>query len=547
MAHLKQNHRLCRSQAGLDPETSQSPLSVVNAYHQRSKHGTHGYAAGPASLDWDAQPNPYRRYEGCSTLLLPFCSPEISYASLFENHIPATPLNLNSIAQLLEYALSLSAIKVFGADSWTVRCNPSSGNLHPTEAYLVCGQLEHLQSGVYHYQSERHQLARRARLHTANLDGHAYIVLSSVHWREAWKYGERAFRYCQLDIGHALAALRYSAAMLGWQLNIESSITDEAIAALCGIDRTQDFDGVEPETPDVLLRIGESKRLSDVDVAAALEGAEWFGRPSLLDPRPFYEWKIIDQVSLASRKIRPTEEIAQPTPISRRPTGININAAQLIKQRRSALAFQSEETMDQHSFFSILSALLPHWRALPFDILPHAPRVHPVLFIHRVEDIAPGLYCLPRNENTLPSLTHAMRDQFLWQQINEQLPVYLLQEGDARQISKQISCHQAIASDSAFSLGMLAEFNTTLSGDTNAWRYRELYWEAGLLGQALYLEAEARGYRGTGIGCFLDDLFHELLGLKNQQFQSLYHFTVGTPVVDSRITTLSPYSGRNTS
>jgi hypothetical protein len=94
---------------------------------------------------------------------------------------------------------------------------------------------------------------------------------------------------------------------------------------------------------------------------------------------------------------------------------------------------------------------------------------------------------------------------------------------------------------------MLAEFSSTLSSDSQAWRYRELYWEAGILGQVLYLQAEAHGYRGTGIGCFLDDQFHQLLGLVDQQFQDLYHFTVGTAVVDERITTLSPYSHRKES
>ena len=37
------------------------------------------------------------------------------------------------------------------------------------------------------------------------------VVLSSIHWREAWKYGERAYRYCQHDAGHAIAATRYAA------------------------------------------------------------------------------------------------------------------------------------------------------------------------------------------------------------------------------------------------------------------------------------------------------------------------------------------------
>jgi len=65
------------------------------------------------------------------------------------------------------------------------------------------------------------------------------------------------------------------------------------------------------------------------------------------------------------------------------------------------------------------------------------------------------------------------------------------------------------------------------------------------LGQALYLEAEAAGVRGTGIGCFFDDAVHDILGLSGDQFQSLYHFTVGGPVDDDRLATLPPYSHLN--
>ena len=57
----------------------------------------------------------------------------------------------------------------------------------------------------------------------------------------------------------------------------------------------------------------------------------------------------------------------------------------------------------------------------------------------------------------------------------------------------------------------------------------------------LYLEAEAAGYRGTGIGCFFDDSVHELLGFTGEQFQCLYHFTIGKPLDDQRIQTLPAY------
>ena len=69
-----------------------------------------------------------------------------------------------------------------------------------------------------------------------------------------------------------------------------------------------------------------------------------------------------------------------------------------------------------------------------------------------------------------------------------------------------------------------------------------MHWEAGLIGQALYLFATAAGFAGTGTGCFFDDDVRALLGLsENTQFADIYHFTVGAPVEDARMLTLPPY------
>jgi hypothetical protein len=72
--------------------------------------------------------------------------------------------------------------------------------------------------------------------------------------------------------------------------------------------------------------------------------------------------------------------------------------------------------------------------------------------------------------------------------------------------------------------------------------YRNLFWEAGLVGQVLYLEAEEAGIRATGIGCYFDDPVHEVFGILSRDWQSFYHFTVGGPVEDNRLTTLPPYN-----
>jgi len=87
---------------------------------------------------------------------------------------------------------------------------------------------------------------------------------------------------------------------------------------------------------------------------------------------------------------------------------------------------------------------------------------------------------------------------------------------------------------------MLAEFDASLQTFGPAF-YRHLFWESGVVGQVLYLAAEATGARATGIGCFYDDPVHETLGLTDHSFQSLYHFTVGRPVDDPRLTTEPGY------
>ena len=92
------------------------------------------------------------------------------------------------------------------------------------------------------------------------------------------------------------------------------------------------------------------------------------------------------------------------------------------------------------------------------------------------------------------------------------MPLYVLALGDCRQAAAHVSCFQEIAGDSAFSLGMVADFTRTLE-EEGAWAYRRLFWETGLIGQVLYLEAEAAGVRSTGMGCYFDDLVHRLLDL----------------------------------
>ena len=141
------------------------------AYHHRSKHRVNQYAPGPTGLDWGNQPDPFRVFQGAVQLKLPLAADSLvtRYNDLRQGNLPPpSRFDLDHAAVLFELSLGLSAWKSYGAKRWALRCNPSSGNLHPTEGYLLCPRLPGLSAGVYHYLSRDHLLEQRAAVDDPN-------------------------------------------------------------------------------------------------------------------------------------------------------------------------------------------------------------------------------------------------------------------------------------------------------------------------------------------------------------------------------------------
>src|SRR5688572_13279476 len=246
--------------------TCGNPVDVVLEYHSRTKHHLHRFAASSGYLDWATQPDPFRTFDGAERIVLPLSAERIAsarYTDLYHpGRVAAVPFNRDSVGALLELALGLSAWKEYEQTRWALRCNPSSGNLHPTEGYVVVPAIPGLEAGVYHYLSRDHCLERRCTVEGGDLEAllpnSLLVGLSSIHWREAWKYGERAFRYCQHDIGHAIATVRFAAAALGWKARL-LDVSDTAITEVLGIGREDDFSGIDKadrEHPAALMLVG---------------------------------------------------------------------------------------------------------------------------------------------------------------------------------------------------------------------------------------------------------------------------------------------------
>lgn len=540
-----------------------SAMEIVKHYHAHSKHSFYGYAPGPETLDWDGQPNPFRSFEGSFSIPLPLDinQPSVDYYALLATE-PAQhhAVDIRSIAALLRYALGLSAWKQYGSDRWSLRVNPSSGNLHPTEAYLLFFEdYAGIPAGLYHYDVQFHRLEKRADIDNMNSDSDSfarnsfYLALTSVPWRELWKYGERGFRYTQLDTGHAIAALAFSARALGWQLFMLEGVGSEKLTQMLGLNRPE-YDGVEGEISECLLWLGPqlatSLALNEIPTELpALK--DWAGVPARLGERSFYQWSWADQVAKATAcsdsnaGFNAIPVLSDQTALLDHPRldamvdpGDEIPSfQQLVLWRRSAQAFD-KSSINLQQFTLLLRSLLRFSQPLCLS----QPAINFVVMVHRVEGLAPGFYVMPAEAGQQRRLATACDKWPDWHAMIElgETTLYQLKVANVQKAAVTLCCQQAIASDGVCTIGFLSDFDRSLELQGGG-VYRQLYWQAGMLSQQLYLQATALDLAATGIGCFFDDPWHGFLGDASSAMQMLYLTAVGKPIVDERISSFSGY------
>jgi SagB-type dehydrogenase family enzyme len=537
--------------------------SVARAYHERTKHLVGKYARGPETLDWDAVPAPFRRFEGAPLVRLErgrgdeLWSTPAQRTAKGRRTTRSVPLSVATLGVLFEHALGITAYKSQGPDRWIVRANPSSGNLHPVEGYLLGFGIDGLSDGVHHYQAEDHALARRATWSrvVANEPPRAFIALTTIPWREAWKYGERAFRYCELDTGHAIGAVEHAANLFGWRVREQTQVGWHTLTEALGIGRVHEPASVrnpdtEREEAEVLLELEVGAPLAPIEpalLARLAASAEFAGRATRIDPHPMYAWPQILDVTRAtrwpdgSRARAAAVPAVAPVPVASTPRA----AAAILRGRRSAQRFDASFVLDTSAFGQLLRALGGH-RHESYEASEPAPAIDAVLFVHRVRSLAPGVYLCPSQGGKEAPLATRLGERFPLRRRrakargeSDAFELFELATAPPRELmraTRMLHCHQEIAATCAFAVALVADFESALTRGPDA--YRRLMREAGRIGQTLYLTAEANAVRGTGIGCFFDDAVLEFIGLAGTSFRSLYHFAIGKPIDDPRVETL---------
>ena len=495
-------------------------------YHESTKHSAESLRRAPRVLDWANMPNPFRHYEGVPVIDLPADPPAPETPALqvlqgISGFTPATD-GPTFLSQLLFYSAAISASKLVPStgDRYALRVNPSSGNLHPTEFHFLTRGLKDWPDGLYHYRPSAHMAERRAlgdlAMKFASGSAPIVFVLTSIAWREAWKYRDRAYRYCLHDMGHAWQALALAARAIGCETFAAGRFADDEVGQFCRFHEDEwpmliiELRGAsipvrEPEAVEARWEEGRANQLSE----------EITSYPSIAHIHE--ATKLSKNVALASMRfqlLRQTCSGLQPRSAgvsSPRPFGVTARA------RRSALDFVGGT--QSMSLPQLSTALAAATQPLDADFAG-ASYIQLHLYVHRIDGLDPGVYRY-------------------WP---ETAGLECIRRGDQRVAAAGLSLGQDLAGNACVAFSMIGDLERAVraqcayyscaNGDRG---YRYVFFEAGAIGHRLYLAAEALGLGATGIGAFYDEEVHRYLNLSPGQGQVVYHFAIGYPVPDFRL------------
>jgi SagB-type dehydrogenase family enzyme len=501
------------------------------AYHQATKHTYHSVRSSAHYLDWKNQPNPFRTYDGAPvTPLAPdpgfpdtgtFAAmgaldtrTRLTYKNDSENRDAAVRLDAMWLSRLLWHSMAVSSWKKVPSTGsrYSLRVNPSSGNLHPTETYLALAGFAGFDDGLYHYRADLHALELRSpggwTPHLAKAlripwaaESSLIVGLTSIFWREAWKYRDRAYRYCCHDLGHAMMSILLAARALGLSGGVITHFDDLRLTRALGL-----IDSDEVPMAFLVFPTKHSGGENSVSLQDTFAGV-----PNELSSEEVpYELLLgMHRSTILSDTARPPQYIsaANEGPIGEGHPPLNAasrdlerdsNLEIIARRRRSALDFDARTPpMERYELEQILDFATQDWRA---DWRGNfggedtagsrgADFVTLYLYVHRVRDCEPGVYRWGRSTPTLEQL----------------------HRGNVERVAAYLSLEQALAGNACFAISMVADLAAAARNFGNR-GYRYVHFEAGAIGQRLYLGAEALGWNATGIGAFYDDDVHRYLG-----------------------------------
>ncbi|HET8564592.1 MAG TPA: SagB/ThcOx family dehydrogenase, partial [Candidatus Binatia bacterium] len=244
-------------------------IEAAWAYHNGTKHSYQSIRTNPHYLDWENQPIPFKIYPQLKPIPLPqhlSSSGMLALSAISAIGGPAESevrLTCQILAEILYLSAGVTKRRSYPGGEMLFRAAACTGALYHIDLYLVCGDLEDLEAGVYHFGPHDFALRRlrqgdcRAVLVCASgrepsmVNAPAVLICASTYWRNAWKYQARAYRHCYWDNGTIMANLLAAAAARKVLAKVVVGFVDAAVTELLSLDSKR-------EAPLSLVALGHT-------------------------------------------------------------------------------------------------------------------------------------------------------------------------------------------------------------------------------------------------------------------------------------------------
>jgi SagB-type dehydrogenase family enzyme len=448
-------------------------VSALREYHAATRHSLASVQSGRHTLDWLNQPLPFKIYTSLEPIPLPLT---------FDVTRPLShEVELQAVARLTYFSNGVTRV-LHGTAFRAAAC---TGALFHIEEYLITGDLQGLEAGVYHYGAHDNalRLLRRGdfRQRLVEATGHepsveyapVVLVLTSTWWRNAWKYESRAYRHAFWDGGTILANLLAVATGQGLPARLIVGFADADVNRLLDVDSDQEAAialvaiGVGGATPP-----GETPPTEPLNLPTRPLSARQVDYPSITEAHSASS--LADGQAAATWRAafaEPAPHLAKITPVGE----TSIEPVEAVILRRGSSRRFSRAAISLEEFHALLSAATSPTDAdvfIPCDVY---------LIVNAVENLASGTYVLDRRRGV----------------------VELLREGGHRREAAYLDLGQSLAGDAAFDAYWLVNLDRL---DDRGYRAAQL--SAAVEAGKLYLAAYRLGLGATGLTFFDDDVTH---------------------------------------
>ena len=498
-------------------------------------------------INLDNKPPLYKVYPGLRAIGLPDVAgqpgPEMPTLAAIRDDDGGDqtgPLTLEKLTSLLYHSAGVIRRRQLRDGEVHYRAAASAGALYPTEIYVVCGDLEGLRAGVYHFNPLDGTLARlrngdlRRWVASAVGDHAAYpatLVFSTVFWRSAWKYRERGYRYCYWDLGTVAANLLATANAEGVPARVRFGFVDRMLTGYLGIDGVTEAPALVASlgTPDGMLSDGPGDvpgalTQESTDLTAGAIDYPMSAQVHAASPLQTHE-DLANWNEAALNVSQSEKEELDGTGDSFRPLRSGADGAfdgdvdlgavasaalgDCIRSRGSTRRF-ARESIPWESFRSVVDAA---GRGINAPGLEDSvcPSLGLYFIVSAVEGLEPGAYYYNRFYNGLR----------------------LLKAGDFREMAGHLGFEQALPADAAAVAFITADLQG-IERVLGARGYRMAQTVAGIIGGRLYLGMHAVGLGATGL-TFYDDSVAEFFAPHAAGQSAVFVVPMGVPGSPNRV------------